>query len=99
MSPVSPTTIRVNLKERGYDIVMATESAPGLGPFTRERVQGTNAVLITDQNVAELAKRAQIELQSVGFQTLLKVLPSGEEQKSLSVASELYDWLADSQVN
>src|SRR5439155_7813815 len=34
-------------------------------------------------------------VQSIGFQTRLKVLPSGEGQKSLSVASQLYDWLVD----
>src|SRR5436189_5627685 len=98
MTQVSPT-IRVNLKERGYDIVVAMERAPGLGAFTRERAQGTIAMLITDQNVAELAKGVQIELQSIGFQTRLKVLPSGEEHKSLSVASQLYDWLVDNQAD
>src|SRR5436309_1083511 len=98
MTQVSPT-IRVNLKEHGYDIVVAMEGAPGLGAFTRKRAKGTSAMLITDQNVAELAKGVQIELQSIGFQTRLKVLPSGEGQKSLSVASQLYDWLVDNQAD
>jgi 3-dehydroquinate synthase len=99
MTKISSTTIRVNLKERGYDIVVAKASATGFGAFVRDRARGTSAMLITDKNVEELAKRAQIELQSVGFQARLKVLPPGEEQKSLVAASELYDWLADNQAD
>jgi 3-dehydroquinate synthase len=99
MNEVSPTTIRVNLKERGYDIVLSTDALSALGPFARDRAHGKSAMLIADENVKELAKRAQIELQSVGFQTRLKMLPPGEAQKSLAAVSGLYAWLADNQVD
>jgi 3-dehydroquinate synthase len=100
MSEVSPTTIRVNLKERSYDIVVTTDAVSGLGPFARQRARGTSAMVVTDENVEESAKGVLVELQAGGFRTtLLKVLPPGEGQKSLQVASELYDWLAENQAD
>jgi 3-dehydroquinate synthase len=99
MGQVSSSTIRVNLKERSYDIVVTTDAFSGLGPFARQRSRGTSAMVVTDENVEVLAKRALVELQAAGFRTLLRVQPSGEAQKSLAVASELYDWLADNQAD
>src|SRR6266849_6193374 len=99
MTEISPTTIRVNLKERGYDIIVTTDAHPGLEAFARDRDRGTTAMVVTDKNVEELAKRAPVELQSAGFRSVLRVLPSGEAQKSLAVASGLYDWLADNQAD
>ena len=99
MSQVSPTTIRVNLKERGYDIVVTTDAHPGLGAFARDRAPGMTAMVVTDKNVEESAKCAFASLQSVGFRMQQTVLPPGEAQKSLAVASGLYDWLADNQAD
>src|SRR5437016_3602490 len=99
MSRISPTTIRVNLKERGYDVVVTTDDVSGLGAFARQRAQGTSSMIVTDENVEELAKRKLASLQAAGFQTKLTVLPPGEVQKSLAVASSLYDWLAENQAD
>src|SRR5216683_1624775 len=89
------TTIRVNLGDRGYDIVITSQDPAGLGPFARQRCRGTNAIVVTDQNVEQLAKGAMASLQAAGFQTTLAILPPGEAQKSLSVASGLYDRLVE----
>src|SRR5437762_4549457 len=99
MSQVSPTTIRVNLKERGYDIVVTTDAHPGLRAFARDRARGTTAMVVTDKNVEELAKSVLASLQGGGFRVQQMVLPPGEAQKSLSAASELYEWLADNQAD
>src|SRR5438034_3513565 len=99
MSQVSPTTIRVNLTARGYDIIVTADAHPGLGAFARDRARGTSAMVVTDKNVEESAKCAFASLQSVGFRMQQTVLPPGEAQKSLAVASGLYDWLADNQVD
>ena len=56
-------------------------------------------MIVTDENVEELAKRKLASLQAAGFQTKLTVLPPGEVQKSLAVASSLYDWLAENQAD
>jgi 3-dehydroquinate synthase len=99
MTRVSPTTIRVNLNERGYDIVVTTDALSDLGAFARQHTQGTSAVIVTDENVEDLAKGVQASFQAEGFQTQLKILSPGEPQKSLAVASRLYDWLAENQVD
>jgi len=99
MTRVSATTIRVNLKERGYDIVVTTDALSDLGAFARQRTQGTSAVVVTDENVEELAKGVQTSFQAEDFQTQLKVVSPGESQKSLAVASRLYDWLAENQAD
>lgn len=94
--PIVPaTTIRVNLAERGYDIVITSDHLAGLGAFARQRCRGTNAMVVTDQNVEIWANEIRASLQAAGFQTTPAVLPSGETQKSLQSASQLYDRLAD----
>jgi 3-dehydroquinate synthase len=93
----SAETVRVNLGERGYDIVISNGDQAGLGPFARQRVRGSSAVVVTDQNVEKLANGVVASLQAAGFQTTLAVLPAGESQKNLQAASGLYDRLADHQ--
>jgi 3-dehydroquinate synthase len=99
MAKTSPTTIRVNLAERGYDIVITADDPAGLGPFARQSCRGTSALVVTDQNVENRAKSVMASLQAAGFQTTLAILPPGEAQKSLSSASDLYDQLADIQAD
>jgi 3-dehydroquinate synthase len=88
-------SVRVNLHERSYDIVVTSGNGEGLGRFARERCRGTNAFIIADENTAGHAQTAAESLQSAGFHTTLEILPSGESQKSLANASRLYDCLAD----
>jgi 3-dehydroquinate synthase len=99
MAKILPTTVRVNLKERGYDVAVAGDDFGGLGPFARQRCSGTAAFVVTDQNVEKIAESVLASLQTAGFRTSLTVLPPGEEQKSLSVVALLYDKLADNQAD
>jgi 3-dehydroquinate synthase len=87
--------VRVNLAERSYDIVITTHDQAGLGPFARQRTRGAQAVIITDQNVVLHAQATAAALNAAGFQTPVTVLPSGEGQKALAVASHLYDRLLE----
>lgn len=87
--------IRVNLGSRSYDIAVSSTALHGLGEFAQERCRGKRAFLVTDERIVAHAERAKVELEHGGFQTTLVVLPPGENQKSLSVASGLYDRLAD----
>src|SRR5262245_60035467 len=91
----SHITIRVNLGDRSYDIAITRDNIGGLGLFARQRCRGTSALVVTDQNVEKLANGVLTSLQVAGFQTSLAVLSSGEPQKSIEVASTLYDRLAD----
>jgi 3-dehydroquinate synthase len=88
-------TVRVNLAERSYDIVITSDDADGMGPFARARAQASLAFFVGDEHVQPHAEAAEAALSKSGFGTHDTLLPSGEAQKSLAVASQLYDRLAD----
>lgn len=90
---MEPTTIRVNLAQRSYDIVVTSGDLAGVGAFARQRAKGTQTLVITDEHVAGHAQKVAESLQDAGFQTALAFRPAGEAQKSLTVAAELYDRL------
>jgi 3-dehydroquinate synthase len=89
------TTVRVQLGERRYDIVVTSDDRTGIGPFARQRGVGSRAFVTTDANARAHAQAAADALQAVGFQTVSAVLPPGEPQKSLATASQLYDRLVE----
>jgi 3-dehydroquinate synthase len=92
-------SVRVNLGERSYDIVVTNNDRDGVGPFARQRSGAKKAFLICDTNVADHARIAGAALQAVGFETFTATRPPGEAQKSLTVAAELYDALVDCQAD
>jgi len=87
--------VRVNLVERSYDIAIVSGDRSGLGPFARQRVSGLLAFIVGDENTRPHAEAVAQSLATASFRTIVEVLPPGEAQKSLSVASRLYDRLAD----
>ncbi|MCI0377607.1 MAG: 3-dehydroquinate synthase [Gemmataceae bacterium] len=90
-----PSSLRVQLGERSYDIAVNSKDLVGVGRFARERVNGTSALIIADTNVLAHAKIVESSLSQDGFRVGLAVRPSGEAQKSLDVAKDLYDRLLD----
>jgi 3-dehydroquinate synthase len=96
---MTPLTARVNLGQRSYDIHVTSNDLAGIGPFARQRAQGGLAFVVTDKNVADHARAVTAALEAAGFQTRTAVLASGEEQKSLVVASSLYDRLQEAQAD
>jgi 3-dehydroquinate synthase len=92
---MTPTSLRVNLGERSYDIAVTSADPEGLGRFARARARGDLAVVITDENVAPHTRAAESSLAAAGLRTALALLPPGEGQKSLAVAAQLYDRLAE----
>lgn len=92
-------TIRVQLGERSYDIAVASGDVAGIGPFARQRAKGGRAFIVTDEHVSEHAEKVAASLGAAGFQTLVATLPAGEGQKSLTVASSLYDRLAEARAD
>jgi 3-dehydroquinate synthase len=89
------TSVRVELGPRGYDIAVASGSLDKVGPFARARCRGTVAVVVADEHVAVHAEAVVASLQSAAFKVNRVRLPSGEAQKSLTVAASLYDQLVD----
>jgi 3-dehydroquinate synthase len=88
--------VRVELRERAYEIAIVSDDLAGLGPFTRQRCAGKKALVVTDEHVAYVhAGPVTDSLRREHFETLLVTLPAGESVKSLTSASRLYDVLAD----
>jgi 3-dehydroquinate synthase len=85
----------VKLGPRSYDIVVTTNDRAAVGPFARQRSQGSMALIVTDENVTVHAAVVQQALVQSGFKTTLTARPAGEAQKSLAVAASLYDALID----
>ncbi|MBY0524911.1 MAG: 3-dehydroquinate synthase [Gemmataceae bacterium] len=88
-------TVRVNLGPRSYDIVVTSGDLGGVGAFARQRVRGSLALVVADEHVQAHAATVATSLENAGFRTHTLALPSGEGQKCLSVAAQLYDQLAE----
>jgi 3-dehydroquinate synthase len=88
--------IRVDLKDRAYDIRIGSGDREGLGQFARRRCAGSRALVVTDEHVGPRHEPAITRsLEEAGFAVKSLTLPAGEGVKSLSWASLLYDILAD----
>src|SRR5262245_16507356 len=88
-------TLTVKLAERSYDIVITRADSAGIGPFARARCSGNTAFVIADEKVANQAVPLATGFERSGFRPAPSLRPSGEGQKSLAVAAELYDRLID----
>src|SRR5579872_2643391 len=93
------TSIRVNLGERSYDLVVTGKDHDDFGTFAQQRLRGRKALVVTDRNVEQHANQSAADLKQAGFETAVVVRPAGEGQKSLAVAAELYDRLVDFQAD
>lgn len=93
MSAPAHPSVRVNLGDRSYDIVV-TDDLLGVGPFARERCGGRQAFVVTDEPVRPHADTVGESLRALDFEVATESLPGGEGQKSLAAASQLYDRLA-----
>jgi 3-dehydroquinate synthase len=91
--------IRVDLGERSYDIAVTSGESTAIGGFARQRSKGNRAFVVTDEHVLEHADLVAASLRQAGGEPLLVSLPSGETQKALTVASYLYDQLAEARAD
>jgi 3-dehydroquinate synthase len=92
---MTPLCVRVDLVGRGYDLGITSADLAGVGRFARQRAGGALSFVVTDRNVAVHARAVGQALAAAGFQVALAELPPGEAQKSLAVATQLYDRLID----
>ena len=97
------TRVRVELGPRAYEIAITHGSSAGdFARFARTSLDATwagrksgSAFVITDENVAPLARSYVGSLGSAGCRTTMAVLRPGEASKSLEAASRLYAQLAE----
>jgi len=83
--------VKVDLKERGYDVIIGTDNLPELGKLIQEEKWGREIFIITDPLVNDLYGDT-IRKGIKGKPQTLEV-PRGERYKNLKIASKLYDEL------
>ena len=93
--------VRVELGPRSYEVrVVSGEGPAAFGGFARAALEASwagrgcrSGLVVTDENLAEMAGEFVEALVGVGIASSLEVLPAGEASKSLERASALYDRL------
>ncbi len=94
--PDSTTTVRVQLRERSYDILIGENLLAQAGSFALARGQITQAIVITDDNVSHNhAQNVAASLADAGVDVDILVVPAGEESKSIAVANQLWQEVLD----
>lgn len=90
--PDPTTTVRVNLAERSYDILIGSGLLNELPQFIGERCDASHVVLITDENVDALhGDRAGDFLSEAGMEVNVMVVDPGEPSKASEVAADLWE--------
>lgn len=88
--------LTVNLPNHSYDLVIENGLLKNIGSWAKELWSPQKIVIITDTNVRPLyGDQVYKSLKEAGFETSTFVIDAGEQSKSLSVAAEIYDFLAD----
>lgn len=89
-----PDRVRVDLADRGYDIIIQTGLLDQAGKHLLPLTKSSNAVVVTNTVVNRLyGARLKRSLQSAGFRTSVICLPDGERTKSLKWVSAILDEL------
>lgn len=84
--------IKVDLKERSYDVLVGSDILPELGKIIEEKDWGKEIFIITDSLVNDLyGDKLRKGLKDFKIKTL--EVPRGERYKNLKVVSRLYDEL------
>ncbi|MBF0250995.1 MAG: 3-dehydroquinate synthase [Alphaproteobacteria bacterium] len=99
--PPSPATetLRVELGERGYDIVVGQDLIANAGAYIAPLLKRPRAVVITDENVApHYLDPLTASLAAAGVEVASVTLPAGEQTKSFSQLETLIERLLEMRV-
>ncbi|HEY9163886.1 MAG TPA: 3-dehydroquinate synthase [Magnetovibrio sp.] len=98
-SEIKPSTLRVELGDRSYDIVVGTGLIDGAGELLAPLLKRPRAVVITDANVAPLyLARLSASLQAAGVQIDTITVPAGEQTKCFAQLESLAEKLLEMKV-
>ena len=82
-------TLRVNLGENSYDILIGKNSLSQIGEYVESK--GGKVFILSDTNVAPIFANTVIDsLLARGFDCKLMVLPAGEPTKNISSIAPIY---------
>lgn len=87
-------SIRLNLNQNSYDILLEQGGLSRIGNFVRPLVKGCKVFVITDDNVAKhYLETVKKSLEGAGFNVSSQVVPAGETSKNTGTFLELIDSL------
>lgn len=88
--------LTVTLPNHSYDLTIERGLLASIGQWALNLWNQQKVVVITDTNVQALYGDLVVEsLKNAGFETSIYAVEAGEQSKSLTVAAELYDFLAE----
>lgn len=91
-------TVKVNASKE-YNIYIGNGLLADVGERIKNELGVCSAAVITDDNVNALyADRVIESLENAGFRTVKIVFPHGEESKSITVYSEILNFLAENHI-
>ncbi|TLD71143.1 3-dehydroquinate synthase [Phragmitibacter flavus] len=83
-------TVRVDLAERSYDILVGKNLLAQSGPLATDLLNRKKCAVVTDSNVAPLYAQIVLDsLTSVGITPTLITVPAGEPSKSMAVVEDI----------
>jgi len=83
-------TIKVNLKQRSYKIIIANNALEKTGKLIKDLKVGTDAYIITNPTINRLyGNSLQKTLKISGINSKIKLIPDSEKSKSLELAYSL----------
>jgi 3-dehydroquinate synthase len=86
------TTVRVELKERSYDIRVESGALRLVGEMAKRVCTSASAVVITNPRIGELYANPLLESLAVaGIRADLVYVPAGEKYKSIATIKKLYN--------
>lgn len=86
--------VRVDLRDRGYDILIQEGLIDRVGELLRNLTTGSEAIVVTNAVVKRFyGSRLMRSLKAGGFHPTVLCLPDGERTKSLKWASSILDEL------
>jgi 3-dehydroquinate synthase len=87
--PISHT-VRVNLAERSYDVLIGPGILQQIGQLASDLLGSKKCVIVTDSNVApHYAQIAQDSLMNSGIAAHVTTVPAGEASKSMAVVEDV----------
>ena len=94
-----PTTVKVALGARSYDIVIGRGLMASLGARTEVLRPGAKAAIVTDENVARYhLAAAETALADAGVVTTRVIVPAGEGSKSFRVFEQVCEAIIDARI-
>ncbi|MGG5340756.1 3-dehydroquinate synthase [Enterococcus sp. AZ192] len=88
--------LTVTLPNHSYDLTIEKGLLTEIGSWAATIWSPQKVVIITDTNVQPLyGAQVETSLKNAGFEAATFVIEAGEQRKSLKVAAELYDFLAE----